>query len=270
VHVFSTKQELLDWRKCQTAETVSFVPTMGALHEGHTSLIKAARKNSDLSVVSIFVNPLQFGLNEDLAKYPKTTQNDLSVCQQLEADAVFIPATDELYQSALDELTIVQPRPRLANCLCGALRPGHFAGVLTVVLKLFNLVQPTKVFFGQKDYQQYLLIKYMIQDLNLNIDIIPMPIIRAASGLALSSRNQYLSSSELQEAAQLYQTLKQASNLIKEGNPISDVLKSLKQPNFQYFEARHPETLETTTSLPARLFLAAKIGSARLIDNIEV
>lgn len=270
--IFSNFNDLLDWR-ASISGCLGFIPTMGALHEGHTSLIRESRQNNDVCVVSIFVNPLQFGAQEDLSKYPRTLEDDLNICRTEKVDAVFLPELQQIYPNQ-ELITKVRPYPQLTNCLCGLSRSGHFEGVLTIVLKLFNLVRPHKAYFGEKDYQQYLLIKKMSEDFNLNIEIIPMPIIRADSGLALSSRNKYLSLSEQKEASKLYIILKKAKSLILQNKSIKSTLESLKEENaqidFEYFEARHPESLELTKTLPAHLFIAAQIGPARLIDNLRI
>jgi pantoate--beta-alanine ligase len=266
----SSINDLKKWHSQQVSKNLGFVPTMGALHEGHASLIEAAREQNEIVVVSIFVNPLQFGPNEDLSKYPKTLEADLALCKEKGADLVFLPNAQELYPAGLNKLSKVKPIEELANCLCGLTRPGHFEGVLTVVLKLFNLVRPQRAYFGEKDYQQLALIKQMVVDFNLDIEIVPMPIMRTQSGLALSSRNKYLTEQELSEAVKLSETLNKTKELIKAGNSISDVLKKLQQTYFEYFEARDPNTLELTNKLPARLFIAAKIGTTRLIDNCSI
>ncbi len=269
--IFSNLKDLHEWRQ-KLEGNLGFVPTMGALHKGHTSLIRESLKQNDFTIVSIFVNPLQFSAQEDLSKYPQTLTADLEICRSEKVTAVFLPNISEIYPSKL--ITKIVPPAELVNCLCGLSRAGHFEGVLTIVLKLFNLVSPHKAYFGEKDYQQLLLINKMVSDLNLNIQIIAMPIIRAESGLALSSRNQYLSSAEQLEASKLYTILQKAQSLILEGQPIKITINSLKEQfteiNFEYFEVRHPETLQTTETLPAHLFIAAKIGSARLIDNLKI
>lgn len=268
--VISKAAELLEWRKQQEGRTIGFVPTMGALHEGHLSLIQNSKKQTDATVVSIFVNPLQFVPGEDYQKYPRPIELDEAMCLQNEVGVLFLPAPSEVYTAPLDELSKVLPRQAAANCLCGLARPGHFEGVLTIVLKLFNLIRPHKAFFGEKDFQQLRLIELMLSDFNLDVEIVRCPIIRLTTGLAMSSRNKYLNEAELLEAAELYKTLQQAKTLIQQGQTIKQVLTSLKKSHFEYFEARDPETLQLCEALPARLFIAAKVGAARLIDNLAV
>ncbi len=268
--VVSNKNALKQWRSSQTERSLGFVPTMGALHKGHGSLIQAAREQNHLTAVSIFVNPLQFGPQEDLSKYPRTLEADLELCKELGVDLVFTPSVLDIYSDELSKVTTVKPRQTMANCLCGVSRPGHFEGVLTVVLKLFNLVEPHRAYFGEKDFQQLALIKAMVLDLNLKTEIVPMPIIREDSGLAMSSRNKYLSESDLNKAAEIYATLQKAQQLFAEGNSINSVIENTKQPYFEYFEARNPDNLKETNKVPARLFVAAKIGNTRLIDNIQL
>jgi pantoate--beta-alanine ligase len=194
----------------------------------------------------------------------------LSFCEDNGVDYVFVPTVEEIYARGKDNIVTVKPPLSMSDCLCGASRKGHFEGVLTVVLKLFNLVEPTQAFFGEKDYQQLSLIRAMKEDLNFNIEIIGVPTIREESGLAMSSRNRYLSLDEKTKALELFEALQAAKKLINEGQNAHQVLTSLKKDYFEYFEARDPLTLQATEVHPMRLFIAAKIGDTRLIDNLEV
>lgn len=272
--VIKNLKELKDWRQEAQDKKIVFVPTMGALHEGHLSLIKRANTEGNCTVVSIFVNPLQFAPSEDLSKYPKTLEADLALCKQNNVSMVFTPSFDELYPEGTENLIKVIPTFGLANCLCGLSRPGHFEGVLTIVAKLFNLLQPYKACFGEKDYQQLVLITRMVEDLNFNLEIIPVETVREtagkAKGLALSSRNSYLDEEHKALASEIYATLCKAKELILAGKAVKEVLKELNKDYFEYFEARHPLDLTITEQIPLRLFVAARVSSTRLIDNIEV
>lgn len=186
--------------------SVGLVPTMGALHSGHASLIEKSVKDNGFTIVSVFVNPVQFGINEDFDKYPRTLENDAQLCEKLGADVVFAPSVDEMYQDTR-ELTLVCPPYSAINKLCGKSRPGHFDGVATVVSKLFNITKCTRAYFGQKDAQQLFIIKKMVKDLNFDIEIVPCPIIRESDGLALSSRNSYLDENARKEALKLSRAL---------------------------------------------------------------
>ncbi|MEK7448026.1 MAG: pantoate--beta-alanine ligase [Planctomycetota bacterium] len=262
----------------QRNRTVGLVPTMGALHEGHLSLIRTARRETDFVVASIFVNPLQFGPQEDYKKYPRRLKKDLILAESAGANLVFAPTARELYSS---NLKINLDIPSLSNRLCGLKRPGHFQGVLTVVNKLFNLVEPDIAYFGQKDYQQARLIKTMAGLLNMNLKIKISPIIRAPDGLALSSRNQYLSSSQRQNAVCLYRALSHARNLIKNGEKYSSeiikkirfMINSAKGTRIDYIAITNPLTLTEITKInrrPVLVALAVYVGRTRLIDNILI
>ena len=255
---------------------VGFVPTMGALHQGHLSLIKQARQDSDCVVVSIFVNPLQFGPGEDFADYPRPLELDLEACQSLGVDAVFSPSSEIMYGD--DPQTKVVPPEEMTSVLCGRSRPGHFVGVATVVMKLLNIVQPTTAYFGEKDAQQLAIIRRLVNDLNLQAEIIGCPIYREESGLAMSSRNQYLSPQEIQVASQIYQSLRRAQASFSDGNSdgsllTSDVVNTLSEHagiDVEYVELVDPVSLEPISQLDVRglLAIAAKVGKTRLIDNI--
>lgn len=249
---------------------------MGALHAGHASLIEKAREESDVVAVSIFVNPLQFGPNEDYQRYPRVPELDFDVCRRAGADVVFVPALEDLYvseQRAFVEVT------RLTDHLCGPFRPGHFRGVATVVAKLFNVIQPDRAYFGEKDYQQLCIIRKMVQDLNLSIEIVPVPIYRDADGLALSSRNAYLGAEERTAAPALFRALTSARRMIEEGEKDVRMVKeasawildaeAMIRP--EYFEIVDPEELQPVTEItgPVRIAGAIWIGKTRLIDNVE-
>lgn len=259
----------------QARKTIGFVPTMGNLHQGHLNLVREARKICDVVVVSIFVNPIQFGPNEDFDSYPRTLEQDSNLLADVGCDIVFAPSVDQMYGSnpRLTTISVSQ----ITNDLCGAQRPGHFDGVAVVVAKLFNIVQPNFAFFGQKDYQQLAVIKKMVQDLNMPIEVIGVPIARAEDGLALSSRNGYLSVEHRQAAPAIYQSLKAAEVSLGEGQALNDVLVSIRQKLsaaglvIDYVEARTP-TLQPVQNFDQDLilFVAAKIGKTRLIDNLQI
>jgi pantoate ligase / CMP/dCMP kinase len=254
---------------------IGFVPTMGALHAGHLSLIQRARQENVVVIVSIFVNPLQFGPNEDFAKYPRTLEADFELCQQAGVDAVFVPEALELVLS--ESITQVVPPASLTDRLCGRSRPGHFQGVATIVLKLLNLVQPTRAYFGQKDAQQVAIVQKMVRDLNLSVEILSCPIVRESSGLALSSRNQYLTPDQRQQATILYQSLSAARPFFRPGTEREILLSCVRQSVAQqpgvwveYLEFVNPETLESLPQVEhiGMIAIAAHIGTTRLIDNI--
>ena len=271
-------EELKNILKDKKTLEIGLVPTMGALHEGHASLIKKSVEQNDFTVVSVFVNPVQFGINEDFDKYPRTLEKDARLCENLGADIVFAPAVDEMYQDT-KELTLVCPPYSAINKLCGKSRPGHFDGVATVVSKLFNITGCTKAYFGQKDAQQLFIIKKMVKDLNFNVEIIPCPIVRENDGLALSSRNSYLKEESREDALKLYKALKYAKELRQKG--INDrqilcdsALKILEGTLVDYIEIVNPETFEDwqDEKEPALMLIAAKIAptDTRLIDNMEI
>lgn len=265
----------------QHQTNVGFVPTMGNLHDGHMHLVKLAKQHSNYVVVSIFVNPLQFGANEDLASYPRTLAADIQKLEAAGADIVFTPDIAEMYPD-FDEKNLNQSitvsLPPIANTLCGASRPGHFAGVATVVAKFFNLIKPQIAVFGQKDYQQLFIIRQLVKQLNYPIEIIAAETIRAADGLALSSRNGYLSQTARANAHQLNQALQAIVNAIKTGNVnFGDLENQAAQQLHQqgwlvdYIAVRSAETLLPATAECQNLVVlgAAKIDNTRLIDNIE-
>lgn len=272
------REQIKEWKKAGL--TVGLVPTMGALHNGHLSLIKKAVEKCDKVVVSVFVNPIQFCPGEDLDKYPRTLEADQKLCESNGVNIVFAPTPSEMYGDCQmrtnDFLTYVIPPFFYVNKLCGKSRVGHFDGVCTVVNKLFNIVQPDFAFFGQKDAQQLIIIKKMVKDLNIPVEIIPCPIIREESGLALSSRNKYLSEEDKIQALALSKILNNIKTCYKKG--ITDV-EALKETAYQflndhhdleYLEFMNEENLDemTTADDHTRVFIACKVGGVRLIDNI--
>ena len=256
-------------------KTIGFVPTMGNLHEGHLNLVREARRLCDVVVVSIFVNPIQFGPNEDFDSYPRTLEQDSNLLADAGCDIIFAPSVEQMYGKN-PRLTTISVAG-ITNDLCGTQRPGHFDGVAVVVTKLFNIVQPHFAFFGQKDFQQLAVIKQMVQDLNMPIEVIGVPITRATDGLALSSRNGYLSEQHRQIAPMIFKTLKAAEANLHKGQHLCDVLAGIKAElsangfDVEYVEARTP-TLQTVAQFNQNivLFVAAKIGQTRLIDNLQV
>ena len=259
--------------------TVGFVPTMGNLHQGHLSLIEQARNAADIVVASIFVNPMQFAANEDLDTYPRTLEADLCALREVKADLVFTPSTSDIYPHGSENETTIHV-PILGETLCGKDRPGHFDGVCTAVYRLFQLVKPDVAIFGEKDLQQLLIIKKMTQDLGLPIDIQSGATQRAADGLALSSRNQYLTDDQRAIAPLLWQTLCDCANKLPqlpadEVNPtLKAARKKIEQAGFSvdYLELRSLSTLSTIsdTSEDCALFVAARLGHTRLIDNMQI
>lgn len=262
-----------------SSQQIGFVPTMGALHLGHESLIKRAVTETDFVVVSIFVNPLQFGKNEDLEQYPRQLEQDKAICEQLGVNLLFTPSLEEIYPSE-GEVTLVQPPTSMTSVLCGKYRQGHFTGVATIVTKLFNLVRPHIAYFGQKDAQQVAIIKKMTKDLNIPVQVRSCPIIREESGLALSSRNQYLSTDEKEKATLLYRSLSKAQRAFQEGERDCQKLLQIVKEEFsspktlniqlQYVEIVNPETLQPLRTITdsALMAIAAYVGQTRLIDNV--
>ncbi|MDD5063391.1 MAG: pantoate--beta-alanine ligase [Phycisphaerae bacterium] len=256
---------------------IGFVPTMGALHIGHISLIKKAKQQTDFVVVSIFVNPTQFGPSEDFKKYPRPIKSDLAICRKAGVDVVFAPSSREMYQS--ESLTWVDME-KLAELLCGRFRQGHFRGVATVCTKLFNIVVPDMAFFGQKDAQQAIVIKRMVADLNMPLKIVVCPTVRQADGLAVSSRNQYLTCQQKKDATYIYKALKKSRSLIKAGTTKSKtivgemkkVLKQVPSIKIEYVSIVDAQTMQELEKVTGKVLIAAavKIGKTRLIDNILV
>ena len=261
----------------QEDKTVGLVPTMGALHAGHISLIKAAVKTCDFVVVTIFVNPTQFGPDEDLDKYPRDIEADCRICEKLSADVVFAPAVSEMYSDINLSWVTVE---KLAENLCGRFRPVHFRGVTTVCTKLFNIVLPDVAFFGQKDAQQSIVIKRMVADLNMPLKIQVCPTVREPDGLAVSSRNQYLTSEQRQDALLLNTVLEKCRQLVSQGvrqsqkliTEMTGILNSGKSVKIQYISIVNPKTLADVDIIEGRVLVAvaAMVGSTRLIDNIVI
>ena len=259
-------------------KTIGFVPTMGFLHEGHLSLMRQARKENDVVVVSIFVNPTQFGPNEDLDRYPRDPEGDFAKCASVGADIVWMPTTDSMY--AEDHSTTVQVHD-LTEHLCGASRPGHFDGVTTIVNKLFNRIRPDRAYFGQKDYQQLAVIRRMVRDLDMPVDVIGLPIVRDADGLALSSRNKYLSAAHRQDALLLSKALTQAKVRWRQGERDADALiqgmrdtiDAGQHTRVDYIELVDADTLRSLRTTPSEnpvAALAVFVGETRLIDNARL
>jgi len=274
--VVETRDALREARAA-AAGTVGVVMTMGALHEGHIALLRTARAEADHLLATIFVNPLQFGPNEDFDRYPRTLENDLEVCVAAGVDAVFVPARDEVYPSAAPQVRL-DPGP-LGDELEGASRPGFFHGVLTVVLKLLHLTRPHAAYFGEKDYQQVTLIRQMVRDLDVPVDIVGVPTVREPDGLALSSRNRYLSTSEREAALALSRALAQGAAAAAGGAGAAGTLAaaqstfdSTPDAKLDYLELRTPglATVDNGYRGPGRLLVAAWVGGTRLIDNAPV
>ena len=275
MQIIHTVKELREWRK--TAGRVAFVPTMGNLHEGHLALVREAKKRADNVVVSIFVNRLQFGQGEDFDKYPRTLGQDAAKLEGEGVAVVFAPDEKELYPN-VEQRYNIEP-PNLQNELCGRFRPGHFRGVATVVTKLFNIVQPDAACFGKKDYQQLAIIKGFAEDLNFNVEIVPVDTGRASDGLALSSRNQYLNENERAEAPRLFRELNKIAEALRGGNLAYAELEQTAVRNLtvagwtvDYVEIRHAESLAVAHAGDKDLVVlaAARLGGTRLIDNVEV
>jgi pantoate--beta-alanine ligase len=250
---------------------LAFVPTMGYLHEGHASLIRLARQAADVVVVSIFVNPKQFGPNEDLDRYPRDLERDQALCDREGVDLLFTPTPDVVYPPGFATEVAVSG---LTDALCGASRPGHFAGVTTVLARLFGLIRPDRAYFGQKDFQQWRVIARMVEDLAMPVEVVRAPLIREADGLALSSRNTYLSPEDRTRALALSRALAQAMRAYLAGERSAERLlaaarSELAGVDLEYLELRDADTLAPVANLhaPAVLALAAKVGKTRLIDN---
>ncbi|NWF36837.1 pantoate--beta-alanine ligase [Mariprofundus sp. KV] len=258
------------------SNSIAFVPTMGCLHEGHMSLIRKARQMADIVVVSIYVNPLQFGPNEDLDRYPRTFENDARLCADAGVDFIFHPST--LYPKSGPKVTL--KATKLSECLCGDSRPGHFDGVVTVVNILFNIVQPDIAIFGEKDWQQLAIIKRMVSDLQMAIEIIGCPTLRESDGLALSSRNRYLSESERVIALAISKSLIAMQKMAASGESDIEAVKAVATRILHnagitpdYLDIRSASSLKIKRKLnrqPARAFIAAKVGNTRLIDNMPL
>lgn len=264
------------WSEARRVEgkKIAFIPTMGFLHEGHLSLIRAGKQRGDVVVVSIFVNPIQFNQQADFAKYPKNFEQDRNMLAAIGTDALFCPEAAEMYpegfQTSVDVEKVSQP-------LCGAFRPGHFRGVATVVAKLFNIVKPHRALFGEKDFQQCVVIQRMVKDLSFDIEIIPMPTIRESDGLAMSSRNARLSAAEWQKSLCISQALQAAADMVCGGEQQAhSILRAVREMvdrqggvRIEYITLCHPQSLEEVQEVsgPTLLALAAWVGEVRLIDN---
>jgi len=266
------KNLVKDWKR--QGLSIGFVPTMGYLHEGHLALVRRVKELSDKVVVSIFVNPIQFAPGEDYQRYPRDLERDKALLEKEGVDVLFSPKAQEMYPPGFQTYVEVK---ELSSGLCGRYREGHFLGVATVVLKLFNIVQPDIAAFGEKDYQQLKVIQRMVQDLNLDVKIISHPTVREEDGLAMSSRNTYLSPEERKSAIALYKALNLAEELINQGErrvatlkeKLKEFIESYPYTKFQYIEFVHPETLKEVERVdePTLLALAVFVGKARLIDN---
>lgn len=273
IRKIKSMQELSEtWRR--GGNIISCVPTMGYLHQGHVQLLKAGRNKSDKLIMTIFVNPTQFGPHEDYEKYPRDTEGDLDKARSAGVDAVFMPTVDEMYPDGFQSTVTVDG---ITQYLCGKSRPGHFAGVTIVVVKLFHITKPHMAIFGEKDYQQLQVIKRMVRDLSMDIDIIAVPTVREQDGLAMSSRNKYLSPQERLSALSLKKGLDLAETMIEDGVQDTDSIKTAVQElilghpftDIDYITICDPETLTDIEQIdgPSLLALAVNIGKARLIDN---
>ncbi len=279
--VFETVKAYSEWREKLRAEQpdaiVGFVPTMGALHQGHATLMRVARQECDYVVASIFVNPMQFAPHEDFDRYPRTFPADVEICKNVGVDAVFRPSVSEIYERPISDMTKVIPPKELIGHLCGFFRPGFFEGVATVVLKLFNIIQPTQAYFGEKDYQQLAVIKRMVKDLNLPLEIVGVPTVRERDGLAMSSRNVYLSSDERNVAPGIHAVISAVRDAVLSRTPVSTAISQAKVSltaieglELQYLEVCDGDTLEPLEQArkPFVVLVAAKLGNVRLIDNV--
>jgi len=267
------QQRASAWRR--EGKVIAFVPTMGYFHEGHLSLMREGRKRGDVLVVSIFVNPTQFGPGEDFDRYPRDMERDLRMAEEVGVDVIFAPTVEEMYPEGYQTYVEVE---KVTQHLCGLSRPGHFRGVTTVVTKLFNIVKPHVALFGQKDYQQLITIERMVKDLNMDVEIVGMPTVREEDGLAASSRNVYLSPEERKAALSLYRSLRRAEELFSEGvresqrilEEVRGVLEAEPLLKIDYVHVCDPETLEDIEGPigeRALVAVAAKVGTTRLIDN---
>jgi len=257
-------------------KTIGFVPTMGYLHKGHLSLVQKAKEENDIVVVSIFVNPTQFGPNEDYNRYPRDLERDLRLLNPFNVDYIFNPSVEEMYPAYY---SVYVDETEMSKYLCGARRPGHFRGVCTVVTKLFNIVRPTRAYFGQKDAQQFRILRRMVENLNMDVEMVEMPIVREPDGLAMSSRNVYLSDEERREAPRLYKSLLEAKRLIDGGErdvqKIKDAMQRvLNHPllKIDYIEVVDEKTLIPVDRIEGDVIVAIAVffGKARLIDNVII
>jgi len=278
--VITHPDEMRSWsrKRLRKGQTIGFVPTMGALHQGHLALVRRSQKNNDATVVSIYVNPLQFGPSEDFKQYPRTLEDDLTLLKIEKVQAVFIPSDQEMYPEELS--TLLEVKGPLVRGLCAPYRPGHFNGVATVVVKLLGAVEPTSLFLGQKDAQQAAVLKAVIRDLNIGVRVEVCPIVREHDGLAMSSRNKRLTIEGRNAAPTLYRALKVGQSIVNLGESgtakvlgeVKKIIREQKRIKIQYLEAVDPETLQPASRLKSGtlIALAAYLDNVRLIDNIVV
>ncbi|UOR69221.1 pantoate--beta-alanine ligase [Helicobacter pylori] len=276
MRVLETIVALREYRK-SLKESVGFVPTMGALHKGHQSLIERSLKENSHTIVSVFVNPTQFGPNEDFNAYPRPLEKDLALCERLGVNAVFVPKTSEIYPYEIERRLKLYAPEFLSNSLEGAMREGHFDGVVQVVLKMFHLVHPTRAYFGKKDAQQLLIIQHLVKDLLLDIEITPCEIVRDDDNLALSSRNVYLNATQRKQALAIPKALESIKQAIDKGEKVCEKLKKLGLEILETLEVDYLEfcnhkleslkTIEPTNTL---VLVAARVGKTRLLDNLWV
>ena len=274
MQIIKTIEELQIFKNNNFGKSIGFIPTMGALHLGHLSLIDNAISNNDVVIVSIFVNPTQFGANEDFDIYPRMEEKDIELCRSISVDAIFMPSVDTLYPSGIDDEVILLPPNKMASVFEGAIRENHFSGVLRVVLKLFNIINPTNAYFGKKDAQQLLIIKKMVNDLFINTNIIPCDIIRDKNNLALSSRNTYLDHASYEMALKIPNAIQAAISLVMANvleskqieNAAMECLSGLEIDycNVVDFNLEKIDQVKKDSSL---LIIAARVGKVRLIDN---
>jgi pantoate--beta-alanine ligase len=273
--ISALREQVRQWRA--DGARIGFVPTMGSLHEGHRSLLDVARQRADRVIASVFVNPLQFGPGEDFERYPRTPEDDQRLLADAGCDLLFLPGVKEIYPDNRESATRVTVKA-LSEILCGAVRPGHFDGVATVVAKLFGIVQPDLAVFGEKDYQQLAIIRRMTADLDLPVEIVGAPTVRSPDGLAMSSRNRYLSEAERAVAPRIYETLRAVATRIEAGertfaaleaHGVAELRAARMQPD--YFEIRDAQTLLEPSRKSRELVIltAARLGKARLIDNLR-
>jgi pantoate ligase / CMP/dCMP kinase len=274
--ILTTPSELGHYLQSHRSQAIGFVPTMGALHVGHQSLIDRARHENTVAIVSIFVNPLQFGANEDLDRYPRQLELDRMMCEIAGVDALFVPTVESM--GIRDPLTQILPPPMMMSGLCGKTRLGHFQGVATIVTKLLNIVQPDRAYFGEKDAQQLAIIRRIVTDLNIPVEVVGCPTVREDSGLAFSSRNQYLSPTAKDRSAVIYRSLQQARAFFARGeidpqslySVVKSELNNIPEFDLEYLELVDPLTLQSIDRVesPALLAIAGRIENTRLIDNI--
>ncbi len=275
--IVKTRDDIKALKAEYSGKSIALVPTMGNLHEGHMSLMRIAKQHSEIVVVSIFVNPTQFGVNEDLDKYPRTFESDLEKMRSIGVDAVFFPDVETVYPHGSDSTLSILLPSEMTNILCGLGRPTHFQGVATIVAKLLQLIRPDVAVFGEKDFQQLAIVRRLVEELFVDTEIISGEIVRDSSGLALSSRNQYLSSEELIQARQLSATLRWCREQLREGKERAAVFQSGQERlvnvgvAVEYLEMRDVTTLAENPPLQRGILLiAARVGTTRLIDNLRI